>query len=90
MKTAVAITLIIGGVVIIAIPPLACAWRALLVTQAITHGAMLGLEEGDIGDDYRIACVLLGTAMIAIGVISSLSPAVESVLRPGRRVADAR
>ena len=35
MKTAVAITLIIAGVVIVAIPPLSDAWNTLMVTRLL-------------------------------------------------------
>lgn len=74
MKSSVAITLIIVGATLIAVPPLATAWHAYVEVQALIHGAQLGLGDGDIGDLYRFACWLPGVAMIAIGIKCSLPP----------------
>jgi hypothetical protein len=82
MKTPVAITLIIAGAAVVALPVASAAWRASLQTQAITHGASLEPWEGDIGDLYRIACLLLGAAMIVTGIVCSLSPSAQPRLNP--------
>jgi hypothetical protein len=78
MKSSVAITLIISGTAVVALPVLSTAWRAYLQSQAITQGASLAPWEGDIGDLYRIACWLLGAAMIVVGIVPSFAP----VMRP--------
>jgi len=87
MKPSVAITLIIMGAVLIAVPPLITAWQAYCDAQALIHGAQLALWVGDIGDLYRFACWLPGIAMIAIGIRFSLPP--FSAINLGRLSASA-
>jgi len=74
MKPPVAITLIVVGAALIAVPPMVTAWQAYLEVQALIHGARLGIGDGDISDLYRFACWLAGVAMILVGVKSSLPP----------------
>jgi hypothetical protein len=82
MKTAVAVTLIIAGVVVVAIPPLSDAWRALLLTRLMEHGATSVNMEGRLEDLYRFGCWLLGAAMITVGVVSSCVPAARACPPP--------
>ena len=77
MKTAVAVTLIIAGVVVVAIPPLSDAWRAHILSRLLEHGATSVNLEGRMEDLYRFGCWLLGTAMIGIGVIASFIPSPQ-------------
>jgi hypothetical protein len=74
MRPSVAITLIIMGAALIAVPPLTTAWRGYCQAQALSHGGMLGIGEGDIGDLYRFVCWLSGVLMIIIGIKFSLPP----------------
>ncbi|MGC4031715.1 MAG: hypothetical protein QM754_08275 [Tepidisphaeraceae bacterium] len=78
MKTAVAVVLIVCGVVLVAIPPLSDAWRTLMVTRLLEGGAGQVNLTGELSEVYRIGCFALGAAMIGIGVIGSLGP----VFRP--------
>ena len=78
MKTAVAITLIIAGVVIVAIPPLSDAWNTLMVTRLLEHGAGSVNLAGRLEDTYRLGCWLLGAGMIATGSLFSLATACHS------------
>jgi hypothetical protein len=77
MKTAVAVTLIIAGVVVVAIPPLSDAWRTLMLTRLMEHGATSVNMEGRLEDLYRFGCWLLGVIMIGVGVIASFKPSSE-------------
>jgi len=74
MKTAVLITLIIGGIVVIALPPLSDAWRALLLTRMLEHGATSVNIEGEMPDLYRAGCMVVGAAMVLIAVVASFVP----------------
>jgi hypothetical protein len=71
MKTAVAVTLIVAGAVVVAIPPLSDAWRTLMVTRLMEHGATSVNLEGRLEDLYRCGCWLLGAVMIAVGAGAS-------------------
>jgi len=71
MKIAVAITLIVAGVVVVAIPPLSDAWRTLMVTRLMEQGATSVNLEGRLEGLYRCGCWLLGTVMIVVGVGAS-------------------
>ncbi|MGN6368900.1 MAG: hypothetical protein ACTHN5_11630 [Phycisphaerae bacterium] len=82
MKSSIAITLIVAGAAVVALPVVSTAWRVYLQTQAITHGASLAPWEGEIGDLYRIGCWLLGAAMIGVGVVSSFAPAMQARSHP--------
>jgi hypothetical protein len=73
MRTAVAITLIIAGVVMVAIPPLSDGWRALLMTRLMEHGATSVNLEGRLEDLYRFGCWLLGAAMIGVGIFAAFA-----------------
>ena len=54
MKAAVAITLIIAGVVVVAIPPLSDAWRTLMLTRLLEGGARQQREaQNQRGDDIK-------------------------------------
>jgi hypothetical protein len=76
MKTAVVITLIISGVVVVAIPPLSDAWRTLMMTRLMEHGVRSVNMEGRLEDIYRIGCWSLGAAMIGVGFAASFIPSV--------------
>jgi hypothetical protein len=87
MKPSVAITLIIVGAALIAVPPLVTAWQAYVAAQALIHGGILGIGIGDIGDLYRFACWLPGIAMIFVGIRYSLPPfSVAHLGRPSASV----
>jgi len=73
MKTAVAITLIIAGVIVVAIPPLSDSWRTLMLTRLMEQGATSVNMEGRLEDLYRFGCWLLGAIMIGIGVFGSFT-----------------
>jgi hypothetical protein len=87
MKSAVAITLIIAGVVVVAMPPLSDAWRTLMFTRLMEHGASSVDMQGQMDDLYRIGCWAFGAAMIAIGIMGSFAPMFES--RSSQRLASA-
>ena len=77
MKTAVVITLIVAGAVLVAIPPLSDAWGAYLMTRVMEHrnGGEVTMG-GRLGDWYRFGCWLLGAAMIGVGEDVLLQPAL--------------
>jgi hypothetical protein len=79
MKPSVAITLIISGAALVAVPPLATAWQAYLTVQASAHSTSLAPWVGDIGDLYRLGCWVLGATMIFTGIASCFvsTPAAE-------------
>jgi len=68
MKTAVTVTLIIAGTFVIALPPLAEAWRVAWETQALTHGANLAPWDGKMDGFYEFGCFAGGAAMIVVGI----------------------
>ena len=78
MKTAVAIALIVAGVVVVAIPPLSDAWRASLIARVMEHREGMVSMEGQLGDLYRAACWLLGAAMIGVGIVTSFIRASDT------------
>ena len=82
MRTAVAVTLIIAGVVVVAIPPLSDAWHTLLVTRLIERGATSVDLVGRLSELYRFGCWLLGAVMIGVGVLASSRPSVEPRASP--------
>jgi hypothetical protein len=82
MKPIVAVTLIIGGIFVVALPPLADAWRTWMFTRLMEHGAHSVIIEGDMPNLYRFGCWLLGAAMIAVAVIASRAPSsIDSAMR---------
>ena len=82
MRTPVVITLIIAGAFVIALPPLSDAWRTMMLTQALTHGANFAPWEGLMDGPYRFGCWLLGAVMIGIAITASLAaPSKEAALR---------
>jgi hypothetical protein len=86
MKTAVAITLIICGVVVIAIPALWHAWDSLMVSVTMTHLTQPGssVNFGEAPELYQLACWMLGAAMIGVSVVSSI---IQSNARPSAHLA---
>ena len=73
MKTAVAITLIICGVALVALPPLSDAWQTLLVARLLEHGMNnVDLDGGRMEEPYRFGCWLAGIAMIIAGALPSV------------------
>ena len=73
MKSAIAITLIVVGAILIALPPISdYFWRAdtiRLLQQPSVSNVHL---EGQMGDDYRVACFVAGAIMIAVACIFSI------------------
>jgi hypothetical protein len=78
MKCSVAVALILGGVLVVALPPLSDAWRTFVFARLLEHGANSIEIDGRMEDTYRIGCWLLGAAMISVAVIGSLAPASET------------
>ena len=69
MKTPVAITLIIGGVVVVAIPALWNAWNSFLLSMTLTHLTQpnSSVSFAMIPDLYQDGCWWFGAGMIVIG-----------------------
>jgi hypothetical protein len=84
MKSTVAITLILAGVFVVALPPLSDAWLALMVTQLLEHGYNNVTLNCQMGDLYRIGCVCLGALMILAGLRASVARVWET---PAARMA---
>jgi hypothetical protein len=73
MKTPIAITLIVCGVIVVAIPSLWGGWNSLMLSITLTHLTQPGSANmGEIPQLYQFGCWLLGAAMIAVAVASSL------------------
>ena len=74
MKTAIAVTLIICGVVVIAIPALWHAWDSLMVSVTLTHMTMPGSSVSfpEVPQLYQCACWGLGAAMIGVSIVASI------------------
>jgi len=74
MKTAIIITLIICGVIVVAIPALSHAWDSFMITMTLTHltqpGSSVNIQE--IPEPYQFGCWALGAAMIAVAVVLSV------------------
>ncbi len=82
MKTPVAVTLIIAGAFVVALPPLSDALRTMMLTQALTHGANLAPWDGLMDTPYRLGCWLLGAVMIGIAIKAGLgAPSKQDELR---------
>lgn len=73
MKTPVAITLIIGGVVVVAIPALWSAWNSFMLSMTLTHLTQPNSSVSFvmIPDLYQEGCWWLGAGMIVIAIGSS-------------------
>lgn len=86
MKSGVAIALIIGGVVLIAMPPLSDVWQTSMIAWVMQskHDNMSVALPGEMDGIYRFACWLMGAAMIGIAVVASVVPALlqPRTLRP--------
>ena len=83
MKTAVAITLIISGVALVAMPPLSDAWQTLLVARLLEHGMNnVNLNGGRMEEPYRLGCWLAGIAMIIAGALPSVRGSSAPAVRP--------
>ena len=73
MKPAVAITLIIVGAILIALPPISdYLWRADTIRLLQKPGVSNVQLQGQMGDDYRAACFLAGAVVIAVACIFSI------------------
>jgi hypothetical protein len=82
MKPVVAVILIIGGVIIVALPPLSDAWRTLMSTRVLEHGAHSAFLQGSMENEYCFGCWVLGAAMIGVAIIASLTrPSIEAGMR---------
>jgi len=73
MKSAVAITLILSGVFIVALPPLSDAWLGHLYAGMLASGANSVNIDVGMPDLYRIGCFMLGAAMIFVGLAALLT-----------------
>ena len=69
MKTAVAVTLIIGGVFLVAMQALSDAWRTWMMTRLMEHGATAVNLDGRMENLYRFGCWALGAGMIGIALL---------------------
>ena len=73
MKPSVAITIIIVGGVLIALPPLAEYLRQSEMAELLAKPEISKVNLGDPMDrGYRWACMWCGVAMIATSIISSI------------------
>ncbi len=73
MKSSVAITLILCGVLVVAIPALSHAWDGLMLAVTLPHIMPNGsMNVGSIPDLYGAACWTLGTVMIGVAVVGSV------------------
>lgn len=80
MKPSVAITLILCGVLVVAIPALSHAWDALMVSVTLPRIMPNGsMNIGALSDSYVVASWSLGALMIGVAIVSSI------VGRPGER-----
>ena len=89
MKVPIAVSLIVGGTFIVAIPPLSDAWHAFLTAQILQHAA--GTQsvnlEGGMPDLYRFGCWVLGAAMIGVSIFTSLPIAATGSDRSAASIA---
>jgi hypothetical protein len=74
MRIEIVITFIVGGVIVVALPPLSDAWRAFMVTRLLERGSNSVMLEGRMEDIYRFGCWALGALMIGVAVIGSFVP----------------
>jgi hypothetical protein len=82
MKPPVAVTLIIGAIVLIALPALSDAYRATLITRLLEHGSTTVTIVGEMGDVYRCSCWVIGVLMMLIAVMGSLAtPGATTAIR---------
>ena len=82
MKSTVAITLIIGGIFVVALPPLSDAWHASMIAhvmQANNNPNQSVSLPGVMEDAYRFGCWLLGAMMILVAVIASVAPGLKAL-----------
>jgi len=73
MKTPVAISLIVGGVVVVAIPALWNAWNSFMLSLTLSHLTQpnSSVSFAMIPDIYQDGCWWLGAGMIVIAIVSS-------------------
>ncbi|HZL35621.1 MAG TPA: hypothetical protein VFC78_09955 [Tepidisphaeraceae bacterium] len=77
MKPAVAIVLIIGGIVLVALPPLSDAWHASMIMRVMeaSHNQNQSVMlPGTMEDAYRFGCWLVGALMVLVAVVASIVP----------------
>jgi hypothetical protein len=73
MKTPVAVTLIIMGAVVVITPAISdFLFQHNLVAILSKPGITSANLDGKMGDLYRIACWLTGSAMVATAILGSL------------------
>ncbi len=72
MRSAVAVTLIIAGAILIAIPPLSDYLMQLNVVSLLRDGGHVNLT-GQMSDVYRFGCWLTGSLMIGIAIKGSFA-----------------
>ncbi|MBN1854541.1 MAG: hypothetical protein JW829_17550 [Pirellulales bacterium] len=74
MKPAFAITLIIIGAFLIALPPISdYFWRADTIRLFQQQPGVSNVHlEGQMGDEYRISCFVVGTIVIGIACFYSV------------------
>jgi hypothetical protein len=77
MKSAVAITLILGGIFVVALPPLSDAWHFYMFNKMLERQASFPsiTLPAAMDDTYRFGCWIMGVLMILIAVAASIVPA---------------
>jgi len=72
MKPHVAVTLILSGVLVVAIPALWGAWYAYMISIILIRQPGTSVTFPDMPQLYQFGCWFLGAGMIATAVLSSL------------------
>jgi len=82
MKTTVAVTLIITGTLIVLAPVVSDHWFQQNLVALMSRPGITSVNlDGKMGDLYRLACWLTGSAMIGVAVWFSLR--VSKASEPG-------
>lgn len=77
MKSAVAITLILGGIFVVALPPLSDAWLNYTLTHGVwSQTGATNITLTSMADPYRFGCWLIGVVMILVAVVASVLPSM--------------
>jgi hypothetical protein len=76
MKNSFAITLVIAGVFVLAIPAVWHAWDSFMVAVTMSHMTRpdASVSFADVPQLYQFVCWAVGAGMIAISVASSFIP----------------
>ena len=74
MKTSIAITLIVTGVLLVMTPALSDYWYQRNVVALLSQPAVNRVTlEGKMEDTYRLGCWFTGSAMVGVAVLCSIS-----------------